>query len=104
MLQLEERAARRDDQRRRANDDRQRAGWIPVSSLKDRLDRLRSVRTNQAADFIDDLTSYRVGPVYGARNRDRNQQNRRDRKQCVIGKRSTQARDIVLGISCPTVQ
>ena len=68
-----------------------------MGSLKDRLDRLRSVRTNQAADFIDDLTSYRVGPVHGARDRDCNEQNGRDSEQCVIGERSAQARDVVFG-------
>jgi hypothetical protein len=68
----------------------------PLPALQQRLRRRRAVVAHQLAQLDEDVAACRVGTEDEAGDRDDDQQQRRDRKQRVVGERRAHARGVIV--------
>ena len=68
--------AAQDNGHRGAHDDRERAGLVPVRTLQNRLDGKRPIPSDQLVDLPHDLAAHRLRPEHGARDSNRDDEDR----------------------------
>ncbi len=95
-LQLEERAAGREDERDPANHCREQILVPPRRSLQQRLHGLAAFDSDQPLDLADDFTAHGFGAEERAGDGNRNQEDGRDREERVIRDRGAEAEQVVV--------
>ena len=95
-LQLEERAAGREDERDPANHCREQILVPPRRSLQQRLHGLAAFDSDQPLDLADDFTAHGFGTKERAGDGNRNEEDGRDREERVIGDRGAKAEQVVV--------